>query len=382
VTRVDKARIVGKSSLGVGSLVLVIPLILASLLAQTREATLQLPPPDGCHAVGTSTVVLSDASRNRDLLVTFWYPALRGAVVAPYMDGKTAAAFAAEWKLQPNFASHVRTNSKLGAAMEHGGRFPLVLLEHGSGVVPAIYTILAEGLASHGFVVAATNHPPDSLIAVYPDGREARSKPYWPENADRRTQGVAIGKFAEDVLVADVRFVLDKIQEMNSRDTFWRGHIDLAKIGIVGHSMGGTTAALATKEERRILAGVNLDGSTYPGMNNDLRPVELHKPLLFITTEEHASDPETHGREYSGSQSNTYYVVVPGSDHMSFTDARLIQSQFSSEARPNSGSLELELERALLTVETTRSLVEEFFAKYLKGDAAPGLDLVVHVDKR
>ncbi len=380
MTRVDKARIVGKSSLCVGSLVLVILLALASLFAQTREATLQLPPPDGCHAVGTSTVVLSDASRNRDLLVTFWYPALRGAVVAPYTDGKTAAAFAAEWKLQPNFASRVRTNGKQGAAMEHGGHFPLVLLEHGSGVVPAIYTILAEGLASHGFVVAATNHPPDSLIAVYPDGREIRSKPYWPENADRRTQGVAIGKFAEDVLVADVRFVLDKIQQMNSRDTFWRGHIDLAKIGIVGHSMGGTTAALATKEERRILAGVNLDGSTFPGMNNDLRPVELHKPLLFIATEEHASEPETHGREYSGSESNTYYVVVPGSDHMSFTDARLIQSQFSSEAQANSGSLDLE--RALLTVETTRSLVEEFLGKYLKGDAAPGLDVVVHVDKR
>jgi len=384
VTRVDKARVVGKSSLRVGFLLLVIPLTFASLFAQTREATLQLPAPDGCHAVGTSTVVLSDASRNRDLLVTFWYPALRGAGVAPYMDRKTAAAFAAEWKLQPNFASHVRSNAKLGAAMEHGGRFPLVLLEHGSGVVPAIYTILAEGLASHGFVVAATNHPPDSLIAVYPDGREVRSKPYWPENADRRTQGVAIGKFADDVLVADVQFVLDKIQEMNSRDQFWRGHIDLTKIGIVGHSMGGTTAALATKEERRILAGVNLDGSTYPGMNKDLRPIELHKPLLFIATEEHASEPETHGREYSGSGSNTYYVVVPGSDHMSVTDARLMQSQFSSEARPNSGSLELELELewALLTVETTRSLVEEFLGKYLKGDAAPSLDLVVHVDKR
>ncbi len=368
----------GKTTLCAGFLLLLVHLTLSSLVAQNREATLHLPPPDGCHAVGTRSAVLSDAPRNRDLVVTFWYPALRGAVVAPYMDGKTAAAFAADWKLQLNFASRVRTNSKLGAAIEHGGRFPLVLLEHGSGVVPAIYTILAEGLASHGFVVVATNHPPDSLIAVYPDGREARSKPYWPENADRRAQGVAIGKFADDVLVADVRFVLDKMQEMNSRDTFWRGHIDLAKVGIVGHSMGGTAAALATKEERRILAGANLDGSTYPGMNNDLRPVELHKPLLFIATEEHASDPETRGREYYGSESNTYYVVVAGSDHMSFTDARLIQNQFSSDALPNRGSLE----RALLTVETTRTLVEEFFGKYLKGDAAPGLDLVVHVEKR
>jgi dienelactone hydrolase len=262
--------------------------------------------------------------------------------------------------------------------MEKGGPFPLVLLEHGSGVVPAIYTILAEGLASQGFVVAATNHPPESLIAVFPDGRQVRSEAYWPENADRRTQGVAIGRFAEDVLVADVRFVLDKLQEMNAHDKFWRGHIDVSKIGIVGHSMGGTTAALATKEERRILAGINLDGSTYPGMNDDVRPVELPKPLLFVATEEHAADPGNRGREYSGSESNTYYVVVPGSDRMSFTDARLVEGRFSNESRPNSGSLE----PAPLAVEATRSMVEEFFGKCLKGNSAPSLDLAVRVDKK
>jgi dienelactone hydrolase len=57
------------------------------------------------------------------------------------------------------------------------------------------------------------------------------------------------GKFADEVLVADVRFVLDQLQEMNSQDRFWHGHLDLSKIGIVGHSMGGTTAALATQKE-------------------------------------------------------------------------------------------------------------------------------------
>lgn len=86
--------------------------------------------------------------------------------------------------------------------------------------------------------------------------------------------------------MADVRFVLDQLQEMNLHDHFWHAHLDLAKIGIVGHSMGGTTAALATKEESRILAGVNLDGSTYPGINEDIRPVPVHKPFMFVATEE------------------------------------------------------------------------------------------------
>ena len=55
--------------------------------------------------------------------------------------------------------------------------------------------------------------------------------------------------------------------------------------------MGGTNAAIATKDDLRILAGVNLDGPTFPGMNADVRPVELHKPLLSMLTEEHAADP-------------------------------------------------------------------------------------------
>jgi predicted dienelactone hydrolase len=57
------------------------------------------------------------------------------------------------------------------------GPFPVVLLEHGSRVVPAIYTVLAEVLASSGFIVVATNHPPDSLISVFPDGHELKFTP-------------------------------------------------------------------------------------------------------------------------------------------------------------------------------------------------------------
>jgi dienelactone hydrolase len=294
------------------------------------------------------------------------------------MDKRTAAAIAANWELQPNFASSIHTNASLESALDEGGPFPLILLEHGSGVVPAVYTILAEGLASHGFIVAATNHPTDSLIAVFPDGHEVKSAPYWPENADRRTQGIAIGKFAEEVLFVDVRFVVDSLQTLNAQDKFWRGHMDLSKIGIVGHSMGGTTAAVAAKKEPRTLAVVNLDGSTFPGMNADVRPIELHKPLLSILTEEHAADSNSGGREYSGLSSNTYLVVVPGSDHLSFTDKRLIQSRFRADPKAN----KISSEHALLAIETTRSLVVEFFGKYLQGKAAPQLDLPVRVDKR
>ena len=369
---------ISKTSFRVLPIFVLVLLTLPSRAADANQTGLDLPQPNGCHAVGTRTIVLRDSRRRRDLLVTMWYPAMESAsTLAPYMDKKTADALAEEWKLRPNFQRLVLTHARLQAPIAERGPFPVVLLEHGSSVVPAIYTVLAEGLASSGFIVVATNHPADSLISVFPDGHELKFTPYWPAEADRRTQGVAIGKFADEVLVADVRFVLDQLQEINSHDPFWHGHLDLSETGIVGHSMGGTTAALATKEESRILAGVNLDGSTYPGMNADIRPVPVNKPFLFVATEEHASG-EARAREYIGSESNTYYVVVTRADHMSFTDADLVSSRFTRDLKPDDSAFE----RAMLTSILTRSLVEEFFAKYLKGTVAPDLDLIVRVDKK
>jgi predicted dienelactone hydrolase len=360
----------------------VLALGLVSFITQASEAAqtgLDLPQPNGCYPVGLKTLLLTDTSRNRDLVVTFWYPATDGTFpFVPYMDKKTAAALAEEWKLQLGFERQVHTHSRTLALIAQRGPFPVVFLEHGTGVVPSVYTVLAEGLASMGFVVVAINHTPDSLISVFPDGHEVRFKPYWPNDADRRTQGEAIGKFAEAVLVRDVRFVLDKLGETQSQDDFWRGQLDLSSVGIVGHSMGGTTAALATKEDPRILAGVNLDGSTYPGMNADIRPVEVRKPLLFIMTEEHDSNPNVRVREYAGSKSNTYYVVISGTDHMSFTDSPLILSRFARDSKADDSAFE----RAVLTSTLTRSLVEEFFRKYLKGDGAPHLDVITHVDRK
>jgi dienelactone hydrolase len=349
----------------------------SSSASYCKSGSLVLPQPQGANPIGTRTLVLADAARHRELLVTTWFPAESGTVAAPYMDKRTGAEFAREWNLKSGFEQSVCTHAWLDSTIIRQKAFPIVLLEHGSGVVPAIYTTLAEGLASNGYVVIATNHPPDSLIAVFPDGHETKFQPYWPENVDRRTQGVAIGKFAEDVLVADVRFVLDQLQQLNLNDGFWLGHLDLSRVAIVGHSMGGTTAALALKEDGRIRAGVNLDGSTYPGMNADVRPMALGKPLLFMETEEHASDPETHGKEFVGSERNTYYVVLAGNEHMAFTDAPLLQCRFSKTPAEAASC-----ESALQKVEVTQSTVNEFVGKYLRANLAPELDSLVRIDRR
>jgi hypothetical protein len=78
-----------------------------------------------------------------------------------------------------------------------------------------------------------------------------------------------------------------------------------------------------------------------------------------------------------GSESNSYYVIVHGADHGSFTDANLLSGRFSQKSPDDSA-----FQRGLLASLLTRSLVEEFFGKYLKGTAAPHLDVVTQVDKK
>ena len=66
-------------------------------------------------------------------------------------------------------------------------------------------------------------------------------------------------------LLRQASVVLDEVERLKelaraAHDPLWRNHLDLSKVGIIGHSLGGATAALATQEERRILAGVQFTG--------------------------------------------------------------------------------------------------------------------------
>ncbi len=98
------------------------------------------------------------------------------------------------------------------------GRFPLVLLSHGSGAGMFSHHDMATSLASHGFVVVAIDieHPGDNF------------KDESGQGSDR----VFIGRRQQ--LTALLDFLLGKSAFAQS--------IDSAKIGVMGFSAGATTA--------------------------------------------------------------------------------------------------------------------------------------------
>jgi predicted dienelactone hydrolase len=93
------------------------------------------------------------------------------------------------------------------------GRFPLVLVSHGTGGTRLNHHVLATALARAGFVVAALTHPGDN----YRDRSMIADARYWFERPRQLTRLL-------DALLADPA---------------WKDRIDAARIGAIGHSAGG-----------------------------------------------------------------------------------------------------------------------------------------------
>jgi predicted dienelactone hydrolase len=347
-------------------------LLLASPnIREVAAADLTLPTPTGSAAVGTTTLYLVDRGHaSRELMVTVWYPCspedARGGSNR-YTDAETAKALAPELPLSSDFLASLRTHSFPRVGMRSGNqRYPVVVVEHGLGMVPVVYSVLAETLASRGFVVVAINHTFTSRLVVFPDGRSQVLQFPWRTDVDYQAQGKLMGEYLA-VWVADVRFVLDSMEHLSEVDPFWRDRLDLSRVAVIGHSYGGTAAVEEAIADRRIVAAVDLDGSTYPGMGP---PIRLSKPLLHMMT----SDSDLNKANFLGAVRSTYFLTFPGAGHMSFTDLPVLEKLDGKQPR---GYKDDALERTALV----NSMICEFLEKYIRGALAPHLDAEVAVDR-
>jgi predicted dienelactone hydrolase len=106
---------------------------------------------------------------------------------------------------------------------------PLIVFSHGYGSVRTDLRYLAEHLASHGYIVAALEHPGSNLTAKNRDSLK-------PQEFLARPQ--------------DVSFVLDELEKLNqTTNNPLQGKLTTNKVMVVGYSFGATTAlALAGGE--------------------------------------------------------------------------------------------------------------------------------------
>src|SRR5690349_19494483 len=111
------------------------------------------PGQPGPYAVGVHTVELTDPSRNRTFSVEVWYP-----VDPAHVDGDDNT-----YSLLGGLVA-LPSPARRDATPAPGGPWPLVVFSHGYGGIRFQSFFLTEQLASHGFVVAAPDHPGNTLL--------------------------------------------------------------------------------------------------------------------------------------------------------------------------------------------------------------------------
>jgi predicted dienelactone hydrolase len=290
--------------------------------ALAGETQVVVPPPTGSNEVGTRVLHLIDPTRvdpfvfdgtKRELLVRFWYPTLAdsGCVAAPYTSPQVWSYFSA---LVGVPLPHVSTHSCLNAPIA-SGLHPVVVLSHGFTGTFTDYTFLAEDLASRGYVVASVNHTHEATAVEFPDGRLEKSVFGSHLTHYVRSDAGALG-LAVAVRLNDLRFVLDELRRLNAGyEGDFTARLDLSRIALAGHSLGGLTTLRALEREPRFKAGVLFDTvmPPYPA-----RAIDQAILTLVVGRERWNEDDCQLWRALRGPRRA---VNLPGAEHIALSDA-------------------------------------------------------------
>jgi predicted dienelactone hydrolase len=157
-------------------------------------------------------------AKTHALLATVWYPAAADANEKPQWIG-------------PPDARLFGTGNAAPGAKPAAGRFPLIVVSHGTGGSALMMSWLGTVLAAHGYIAAAVNHPGNNALEPY----TVPGFTLWWERA---------------------RDLSETIDHLLTDDEFGR-RIDPRRIGAAGFSLGGATMIIIAggiADPRRLLA--------------------------------------------------------------------------------------------------------------------------------
>lgn len=311
------------------------------LVAVRRAAPVVLPAPAGPYQVGRMTYDWTDTGRvdplaprpgtRRELSVWVWYPAARDAV------GERAAYAPGSWDqlhlpgplgLFEGPFGRVRSSARDGVPVA-AGRFPVVVLEPGLGFSAPQYTVLAEDLASRGYLVAGVTPTYSANLSVL-HGQPVSSTPAGnPPDLGGHTgpAGTEADRLV-DVWAADARYVADTMAGLDRTGPF-ASRVAAGQLSYVGHSFGGAAALQACSTDPRCAAAVDLDGTQFGAVVHG----GLHAPMLLLGSDgscvtgtcrphsaEDRADRDTARSLLAASTGQAWCYRIVGTRHFNFTD--------------------------------------------------------------
>lgn len=233
-----------------------------------------------------------------------------------------------QWIHMPSFlldhAGLVRSNAYADTPVsEAEATYPVIIYSHGWGGFRNISADQFEALASHGYIVISIDHPYSGLITLFNDGRTVMNKrSLLPERG--QPNFLSSAQTLVQVFSQDERFVMDKLTELNrgTGDPRFAGRMNLAQIGLFGHSTGGGAVVNTCAVDTRCKAGFGLDPWVEP-VPDDIIAAGLAQPFVFMRSEEWTgpttkNDPRL-SQLYSHMRGPIQRLSVRGSRHYDFT---------------------------------------------------------------
>jgi len=359
--------------------------------------------------VGRSSIEWTDTGRAelcgdvapgtlRRLQAYVWYPAspVAGAKPSALVPGAQAELLSQTQGIDPAVLAGLPSRSHDAAPVDdRRSSYPVLLMSQGNAALsPLVYTSTAESLAAQGYVVVGLSHTFHTQATFFADGTIAYGDPncdlnglspsdHVPDFAEREADFLK-GQALDAYLAADAGSAIDQLRQMNIVAGPFRGRLQVDRVGMFGHSFGGSHALRALRDNPSVAAAANIDDSLFVPDPQ----AGVAKPYMTVTGGDTDPSPEQRaevvgllvGTGLTAAQANTvldwglslrpafeasrpaYWVTIPSARHNNFSDEAL-WAAYGLPADP----AELNLPEAQAILNLQNAMLAAFFNRHLLG---------------
>lgn len=264
-----------------------------------------------------------------------------------------------------------------------GGRYPLIVFSHGSLGTRGSNQTLYHELASHGYVVCSIDHTYQCFFTIDQDRHPAFLDMGFVQElmaeltgSDRQFSYTCYQKWMK-TRMGDIDFVIDQIlseAKSNDRDRVYK-LVDATRIGVMGHSLGGSAALGIGRMRPDVGAVVALEA---PFMY-DIQGVENGEfvftdatypvPVLNVYSDDswsHLGEWPQYAENHallSSANATAFNVYISGVGHLTLTDLALESPLLAGLLNEQKSTA-----KTAYCLKTLNKVCLEFFTCYLKGE--------------
>ena len=232
-------------------------------------------------------------------------------------------------------STHITNVLNSNVSQKLRSTYPVIIYTPALGLDRDMYMYNIEELAKQGFMVFTISAPHEAMFTVFPNGeyvhQSERMRQIGSDNYSELNNLVSIRK-------KDIQFLLDLLPILNTKDETLQGCIELDKIALIGHSLGGIAALEVAMQDERIQASVLLDPSMQIYREECVE--RTSKPLTLVLRQESSNLEQLkqklgeeiatnfiQGQErmYQKLCGYGYFVKIHKASHMSFSDMPLFE---------------------------------------------------------